>query len=402
MSQRIDVFITNNPREDATMAGIANITHLVEGSFSWNINAQGGFTSAQVTLNTDETTAFQFLNDYLGKRIVFTNPMAPWASMICWEGQIFTIAVDDGKTNVSRSLENVYNSVKVQYAGRDGTTIVGDIRTTSAATNATSISTYGTREVLWQVGAHASNGEAANLANTILTEYAIPRATLTATKLGGGVQSNRIAVTMDCVGFIEGLGKRLPIKSYSGTFSTHDVIIKYILTNYSDMISSDYSRISASTYAEFDGWKGKVSGRLIIDALCAKGGLGSGLAAYFGVEEDRLAYFRDTPTTVAYLARKYDSGETIIDATTGEVVPPWLVRPGKVLRVPDLVPDALTYSSLFGDPRNIFISSVRFIAPNRVALTPGGAFPGSTKLSAILGSTILGYNYWGVGGSFNV
>lgn len=405
MSQRIDIIVTNNPKEDATMAGIANITDMVDGAFSWTISAQGGFISAQLTLKTDEVTAFQVLNDYVGKRIIFTNPLAPWASMICWEGQIFTVAVDDGKTNVSRSMENVYNSVRVQYAGRnvnsDGSQVIkGDIRTTAAATNASSIATYGTREVLWQVGAHANNSEATTLRDIIAKEYNTPKANLTATRFGGGVQRNDISVTIDCVGFVEQLGKRLPTKTTSNDFRNYKTNITWILTNYSDFISTNYANVGPGAGSEYDRWLGKVTARVIIDALCAKGGFGgsgSGYASYFGVAEDRLAYWKDTPTTVKYLARKYDSGESIVDATTGEVVAPWLVRPCNILRVPDLLPDEATYSATLGDPRNIFIQSVRFIAPNRVVLSPGGAFPGSSRFSAVLGSTALGYNFWGAG-----
>lgn len=398
MSNRIDIAITNNPKEDATMAGIANITDLVDGQFSWNIDAQGGFTTAQLRMMTDEVTAFQFLNDYIGKRIVFTNQLAPWASTIVWEGQIYTVGVDDGKTTVSRSMENVYNSVRVQYAGRDGTALKGDIRTTAAVTNTSSIAAYGTRQVLWQVGAHASNGEADNLRNIILNEYALPKANMTASRFGGGVRGADIVVSIDCIGFVEQLTKRLPEKTNppGAPFVTHDNIIKWILTNYSDFISTDYSSIASNTSSEWDGFKGKLTARAIIDALCAKGfGGGSGYAAYFGVKEDRKAYYFDTPTTVGYIVRKYDSGENIVDATTGEIVPPWLVRPGKIVKVADLLPDSINYGSLFGDPRNMFIAGVRFLAPNRVQLMPGTYFPGSTRIAALLGSTVLGYNYWG-------
>lgn len=395
MSHRIDIHLTENPKADPTMAGVRNITDLVDGAFSWNIDAQGGFATAQLTIKTDEVTAFKFLNDYLGKRIVFTNPLAPWASMICWEGIVYTVGIDDGKTTVSRSLENLYNSVKVQYALRAGTTIVGTVTTTAATTNATSIAAYGTREVLWQVGAHASNDEAITLRNVILSEYGQPRANLTATRMGGAIRGGEIVLTLDCVGFVEQLGKRLPVHTYSGSYNTHISIIQTMLTAYGDMISTDYAAFtSTNTKTEFDGWEGKLPARTIIDALCAKGSNAQDYPTWFGVLEDRKAYYIETPTTPAYIIRKYDSGEKIIDATTGTVVPPWLVRPAKVVKVADLLPDELTYSTALGDPRQFMIGGVRFIAPNKVALTPATSFLGSSRMLAGLGSTVLGYRYW--------
>lgn len=397
MASRIDIHITENPKYDAAMTGIRNITNLVESQFGWTIDAQGGFASAHLNMKMSEVDAFQFMNTMVGRRIVFTHPEAPGASMICWEGLIYTVGVNDGKVNVSRSMQDVYNSVRVQYAERvqdgGGQTITGQTQYTAITTNTTSIAAYGTRENLYTSPSHASNVDATGLRDVILAEYANPRPVLTAAELGTNSMGDGLTVTVDCVGFMETLSKRLYVNASPHAYNQNiDVVLKALLTAVGEMVNSDQTNIAAnSTRTEYDGFTGKVSAKTIIDALCAKGYSSPARRAYFGLYADRIPYYYQEPTSAEYIVRKYDGGERVINATTGAIVHPWLVRPGRIVRVPDLVPDEVTYSAALSDPRQFVIASVRFTAPNTLMMMPQSQFPGTVQKMAQLGGTPLGY-----------
>jgi hypothetical protein len=46
------------------------------------------------------------------------------------------------------------------------------------------------------------------------------------------------------------------------------------------------------------------------------------------------------------------------------------VKPGRIIKFSDFVPDAVTYNTALDDVRAFLIGSVRYIAPNLLELTP--------------------------------
>ncbi len=401
--RRIDINLTEPPNSDTAMSGLINWTDRVEPGFSWTMDAQGGYTSASFSLVMTEADAWNAMNSYLGKRVVFTNPLAPYASMMCWEGRILTLSIDDGRTQMSRSLEGLVNAVQVSYAYRDpSTNRIGDVRRTSWIFNTASIALYGQRSMVYTVGAHASTSEANAYASALLAEYATPRAVYGGTRLGASVPSRRVVLKVDCVGMVEALSKRIYINATgnpSAAYLDHAIIIKTMLTSVGGgFISSDHSGIGAAGFSEYPLFNGEHqwTARGIIDALAAKGWNTGALAerrrAYFAVFQDRLPFYYQPSATPDYVVRKWDGGERLVEAGSGAVVMPWLVRPGKVLSMPDLLPDESTYAT-GTNPREFVIGQVRFTQPNSIAILPSDAWPGQS-IGAQLGSTILGYRYW--------
>lgn len=399
--RRIDINLTQPPNIDSAMAGVANWTDRVEPGFSWTMDAQGGYTSATFSLVMTEADAWNAMNSYLGKRVVFTNPLAPYASMMCWEGRILTLSIDDGRTQMSRSLEGLVNAVQVSYAYRDpSNNRIGDVRRTTQITNAASVALYGKRELMYTVGAHASPAEAAGYAAALLAEYSTPRAVYGGTRLGAGVPSRRVVLKVDCVGMVEALAKRVYVNATGNGFTAyldHAVIIKTMLTSVGGgFIATDHSGIGAAGFNEYPLFNGEHqwTARGIIDAMSAKGWNtpGTRQRAYFAVFQDRLPFYYQPAATPDYVVRKWDGGERLVEAGSGAVVMPWLVRPGKVLSMPDLLPDESTYAT-GTNPREFVIGQVRFMQPNSISLVPADAWPGQST-GAILGNTILGYRYW--------
>jgi hypothetical protein len=102
----------------------------------------------------------------------------------------------------------------------------------------------------------------------------------------------------------------------------------------------------------------------------------------FGLYEDAVAKYETMPSEIAYVYRLGSSTQAITDYNVeGAIIRPWRVQPGKWLTVPDfLIGRIVPSASLYGDPRNHFIESVRYTAPYTIDLS-GGA---SDRLSQML------------------
>ena len=96
----LDFLITNNRVVDSNQVVLENITCFVDANNPPVLTsmAQGGYASAQLTLTMREVDAFRLLDKRLGCRLVVTSPMAQNPDMIAWEGVIYTVSIDNGKT----------------------------------------------------------------------------------------------------------------------------------------------------------------------------------------------------------------------------------------------------------------------------------------------------------------
>jgi hypothetical protein len=415
---RIDILITENPVYDSTMSLVENITDSVDGVFNWTIEAYGGFATAHFEMSLSEDRVFEMLNR-IGKRVIFTHPEAPDTSMICWEGMIQTVTVDDGGASISRSMDNCYNVIRVNFTGIDtgvrppspyggGSGYMG----TDAGKDATSISAYGKRYLLYQAGTLYARGYDAliaqgnNMRDLFLQQFANPRAVANTVRRGGGAAASMVKVSVECVGF----SYEFAVSFHSET-SPSDAPISTILsdiitnTNYGyygigtpplpagfpstwklDMISTDTTGIAANTrtYARYN-FTDKTT-RTYLDELTRLGDGATGRRVFWGVYEGRKFTTTVEPSAVAYTTQRGDPAEAIYDTTTGNVVPPWLVRPCNIISVPDLLPSEAVYSTALDNARTLTIGTVEFTAPSTVVLTPVPADPSGMWGTARLGA----------------
>jgi len=418
---RIDIIITENPAKSATNPTgrtetfIENITDKVDGVFSWTIEAFGGFATAHLEMVVSEADAWEMLNR-LGKRVAFLHPEAPDKSLICWEGMIHSVNVDDGGATISRSLENCYNKIAVNYTGVDDSRDPPETRGyegTEHAEDSASVAAYGRRFLIYEAGtiygpsyqARRQNG-GNKLRDLFLSQFAEPRASATTLRRGGGSSASGLRVSVDCVGFVHELAM-----NFNGDLSYYQAnisdILKAIVQNVCygtaaqfapygttptafaaswqlPFVSADTSKITENTNQVTRYKLDSRTTRTYIDDLMRYGDGATGRRTFYGYYENRVFHYTVEPDTYDYKTRRNDPSEAIYDRATGNIVPPWLVRPAKVIGVPDLVPEET--SETLGNPRAFLIGTVEFTAPATVVLTPIAPDPSGLWGTAMLQS----------------
>lgn len=370
MNNRIDIHITEPPNISASLTFLDNITAQVDGVFSWSIDALGGFATAHVEMVVSEADARAMLSR-LGKRIVFISPEAPNSGQVCWEGRIFTVSVDDGGATIARSLENCFNRVSVIYSTVDNTTTpptVGMRARTAVLDDASSQALYGIRELRFATGG-STPSDADVLAARLLSQYADPLAATSTMRRGGGTSPESFRVSIECVGFVEELAVRF-WTSASTTTTTLDAVMAGVLTSPLQFIAADASGLAPNSLLTSMYQDEDLSIRTYFQRLLAYGDGATGRQVLWGVYEDRRFITEVAAESVGYYTRRADAGEDIIDANTGNVVRPWLVRPGRIIQVADLMPDSAVYTSPLDNARAFRVGRVEFSAPASVTLSP--------------------------------
>lgn len=389
MSDRIDVIVTPTQWDGGDWrAPLLNITDLISEPLTFSSTAQGGFSTASIAITCDEHLAAQFLETYFAKRVVMVNPLCHKGSReargqgICWEGRIFTVTIDDGKYSVSRSLQDIYNAVIVEYTEAvviGSTYYEGETTYTTAVSTSASDTLYGTRELIYTAGV-LTTAAADDYAARLAADYATPRAKVSNTSIGGG-GDGIVAVRLDCAGWFETYQSRFYTTGLTSTYSTH-ILIENVITDLNDFTSTSDDNIDAvgapgyiETQLEF------IPASEYINRLTAAGS-NANRRCYFGFYEEGTAYFYEEPTTARYRISRMDQSERVYDSTLGRFVPPWDIRPGYWCEVVDFLPTASqTYSSIRDNPRAFVIGTVDFTAPHSVTLTPLDSDSASLTLS---------------------
>ena len=390
MNYRIDAYLTNNRVVDASQSFIISLSQYVAG-MSFITSLEGGYLTATLDLSMRDVIAWDLLANKLGARVVLVNPHATNTDMIIWEGLLYAVTIDDGKNTINRSLANTYNQVRVVYStityNASNNPIFGAQLATADANDAASQALYGIRELQYIIGGTDATS-AAGLRDTLLKRYSQPQTVSQTAQRGGGGSPQSTRVTLECAGVWETLDKRFYKQTASTGNVNLDVIVKAALTGVAQLANSDQSNIAANAQQRSQYSQGNVTAQVLLSGLSALGGPNN-LRYYLGFYEQGKCYYAEQPTTVAYRARRLDPSESIYDATTGAIVPPWLVLPGRIIRFDDLIPDAVTYSTTLNDPRAFLIGQVQFTAPGLVSLTPQVDDPAQLSL-ARMGLSMIG------------
>ena len=369
-ARRLSIVLTNNPVADANLGHFATLTGSVQ-SVSLSSEAQGGFASAQLVLTLSRVEAFRLLTGAVGKRLVVYSAQSPKG--IAWEGMVQTVAVEEGANPVTRTMADCHNRIEVVYATVDTSTTpptVGIQARTAQADNSTSQASFGIRHLVYAIGGSNSTNATA-LRDALLTQYGLPRAA--AVSLGMGLNGDfdgGVTVTVDAVGFVESLDKRIWRTTATTATATLDTIIKAILTGVGQFVSSDQTQITANTYTRSQYFDQDLTARRTIDLLCALGDGATTRRRYFGIYENRVPYYTVEPVSPDYIVTRRNANETIREASTGRPVMPWDVRPGKVVKVADVIPEGVQYSTVNEDVRTFVIGSTRWESPGKLILTP--------------------------------
>jgi len=390
MSNRIDIVITEAPQVDTSTPPLinANLTDEATG-FSWTIAAQGGFKSAQIDCVVPRARAFEILQRFTSKRVIFTSPTALNLAQVCWEGMVYQVSVDDGKRKVTRSMANVYNSVTVAYSSTDYTqaTPQGAQVATVTLTDSPSQALYGFRQLVYTVG-EMNSTDATRLATILLARYGYPQTVIGGESVGDAPGGNEVRVSIDCVGYGEVLDKYIYTSALTTTQSL-DTLVKNVITAHAtagptQILSTNYANVTVNSLTR-PRWQLKnITALDYINDVCAYGSGSFAEQNLFGVTENRQIYYNPFPSTLSYWQSMFDSSERVYSYDSGGVVDPWNVRPGKLIAIGDILPDTgYPYDFDVTDVEQFLIGEVKFTAPNKLALTPWTGDPTQVVLHRI-------------------
>jgi hypothetical protein len=389
MSNRIDIVITEAPQVSASTPPLdrSNLTDETTG-FSWTIAAQGGFKTAQLDCIMTRDRAFEVLQRFLSKRIIFTSPTALHPSQILWEGMVYQISIDDGKRTVTRSMANVYNRIEIIYSSTDYTQSKpqGAQQVALLLNDTTSQGLYGLRHMAYNVG-EMSGTDATRLATIMLARYAYPQ-TVTGGQTVGGVPDGVVKVKIDCTGYGETLDKYIYMDQ-STPNATLDTLIKSVINTFAvagptTIINTDYTNFTANTLQRSEYQIKYITALDYINDICAYGSSSVVEQNLFGVLENRTPYYIQFPTSVSYWQSVFDQSERIYDALTGAPVDPWNMRPAKLIALTDILPNiGYPYDADVLDVKQYLIGEVKFTAPNQVELTPWTGDPTQVVLHRV-------------------
>jgi hypothetical protein len=380
-----------------TVAFVDDITPMLAEPPSFSSTAQGGYATCTMTLMCDQVTASRFLDSHVGRKIQIVNPMSNYAEATVWEGQVYTVTVDDGKKSIARTMADVSNTVYVQYTEAillGSTYYEGDTLITTGSSDTVSQGKYGTRMLMYSTGV-MNTGAANQYEDRLLYDYASPRSVPGAATVGGGGDGLTV-VRVDCVGFYENFAHRFYLNSGTSTSDIGTQIAAATTSAYNDFVSTDQSNMVAAVLPIFETQEEYITVQDYVNRLCAIGG-NNNRRLFFGVYEAGKPYLFEEATTTKYYIARYNASEVIIDATTGYVVPPWLVRPGYIAEFLDFLPIGIdTYADIKDNPRAFTIGTVEFRAPNILRLTPVSIDPGAVNMAKMewVGNYLLPGTFW--------
>lgn len=138
-----------------------------------SIRAQGGYWQGEFSLTGDVQYLARWFYQYLGYHI---DERA--TGRTSWEGMIYEMDFTTAGVSRRRSLDMLYNSIRVRYIDTNN-----EIALTTAASDSTSIGMYGQRDQIWPVdGQDQAAAEAVR--DSILQEYMYPYARTVGTTIG--------------------------------------------------------------------------------------------------------------------------------------------------------------------------------------------------------------------------
>lgn len=344
-----------------------NVTSQVS-SYEHIIAALGGYESARFALKLTQNAAEDWFVNGLGREVTVYNS----ALVKIWEGFVDLVELAMGPLSISRGpLSTVVNRCSAIYGLLD-TTQNPPVQTlqlpTTIAQNATSQARWGIWEQILSAG-QTTTVDAESMRDAYLAEYANPE---TSQELSPGA-GRPTSVVINCRGYQDFLDAGI----YTQVVNSGTTQLETKLAAVLDDAGADPNTLFASTNAEIftsgilvqQYEDESLKARAIINGMVA---LGDGTAAngrmLWGIYNDRRFTYSQVPTTVAYQQRLSSQAQRV-ETSSGAIVQPWDVRPGRWIFFPDFLTGHPQPATLRDDNRHEFIERVQYTAPFGLTLT---------------------------------
>lgn len=347
------------------------------GSYEHQISAVGGFDTAKIGIVANMQAIEQWIQYGLGRHIeVYSD-----TGVMIWEGFVDAVEVRAAGISLVRGpLLDIANRVSVMYTPIIDPTadpqVLGTATETVIVDDDESQIMYGIIEDVLSGGNMVDDGttnDAEYIRDTYLEENKQPKST---SDLSIG-ESGEVSLMLDCKGYYHLLDKYIyndGVYNYSVQCTTK--ILNVLGADPNNFISTDYAEID-DNLALTHGLEDQNRTALTVIKEILTIGDGTDTRWTFGIYGGIKPRYAAVPSTVEYLYSIYSERNELTN-TSGKIVRPWEVQPGKWALVPDLLAGILEGTTeLKKDPRAIFIESVTFVAPYRVSLRgePVSTFP---------------------------
>ena len=334
--------------------GFGELTRFIS-SYSHTVSANKGYDTASISLVPTRLMIDDWIQRGLGRVIKTYNPN----TVQVWEGFVDQIDISFGPLQMSIGpMMNIKNSVYFSYTDFDLNVKIVDF-----GEDTDSQGRYGPIQAVENSGKMTETMAASALA-TLLLEQASPDTSYT---VGTG---GALTMTLQCKGFSHLFGKYVYIDlSENETQTVREKLINVIGTHPYSLFSQDYSQIETNTLDVPKFEADYRTAETIINELLSLGGDSDNNRRILGVGNDRVVYYKEIPSTPAYILYISSPAQEII-TTKGQSVEPWNLRAGEWMTINDFLP-SLGVITLGNDPRAIFIESVTYTAPYGYSIQSG-------------------------------
>lgn len=321
--------------------------------YEHEILANGGFWSCRFTFKTSLIQTEEWFRDGVGREIVVRNE----AQSVIWEGVVNVVSITAGAVSLQRGpLLDITNQLQVVYQTVSYNTnppVGGQRQQGGVKQNTDSMALYGTLHT-YLSGGVGSSDEMDNFGDNYINERAWPQVSINFNL----TDSSEPSVTLECVGYAQLLNKDPYVQIANSGTENASTKIQNVLAANSDSLYTNFGSISTNTIQVPQYENEQNMAWSIIKDVVARGD-SSGNRWLFGIEGERIPYYKLAPTAIEYYYKLTDKEPKVTD-TAGSRILPWNVKPGKWIMVSDfLIGQSLT-DPLALDPRTSFIESVRY------------------------------------------
>jgi hypothetical protein len=350
-------------------------------TFGFEKIAVGGCWAASLSLSLNLQRAEDWYENGLAREIKFFDNEGAWI----WEGIVNKVTLNAGDISEVRGpLLDIANRVTVTYTPRDFSVyppVDGSQTSTTITENEYSQQLYGIIEQVISAGT-CPDDTAIKVQTQYLQENAIPKTSGEVSITPGSSQAP--VVSLELIGKVQFMARYIYDSTSNGLSYLSDKLIailgydpnSYILANYSWIEENQYLVNDLEDKLRF-AWD-------IVSELLTLGNDTDDNRRLFGIYENGRPVYNTMPNEIDYIYRISSNQEIRNYKITSEIIRPWRVQPGKWINVADfLIGRNIFSTSLYGDPRNHFIESVKYTAPYTINLSGGSISRLSQMLAKI-------------------